>query len=68
LLVGDGEGVVVVPRSIAEEMVEEAYEHDQLEEFLMSRILGGASILGVYPPDAETLRQYEASKRGTTPV
>jgi regulator of RNase E activity RraA len=59
LIIGDGEGVVVVPRGIAEAVVDEALEHDHLEQFIMGKILGGASILGVYPPDAQTLRDYE---------
>jgi regulator of RNase E activity RraA len=63
LIVGDGEGVVVVPRAIAEEVVQATYEQDQRETFIMSRITHGASILGVYPPDADTLRDYEAWKQ-----
>lgn len=61
LLIGDGEGVVVVvvPRAVAESVVEEAFEHDRFEVFIMAKIKGGASILGVDPPDAETLREYE---------
>jgi regulator of RNase E activity RraA len=55
--------VVVVPRAIAEEVVQATYEQDQRETFIMSRITHGASILGVYPPDADTLRDYEAWKQ-----
>jgi hypothetical protein len=43
--------------------VDEAFEHDRLEQFIMGKILGGGSILGVYPPDAQTLREYEDWKR-----
>jgi regulator of RNase E activity RraA len=63
LIVGDGEGIVVVPRAIAEEVIQATYEQDQRETFIMSRIKHGASILGVYPPDADTLRDYEAWKQ-----
>jgi regulator of RNase E activity RraA len=62
LIVGDGEGVVVVPRAIAEEVVQAAFEQDEREKFIMSKVQAGASILGVYPPDADTLREYEAWK------
>jgi hypothetical protein len=34
----------------------------------MGKILGGASILGVYPPDAETLREFEEWRYHQTPV
>lgn len=63
LIVGDGEGVVVVPRAVAEEVVRAAFEQDQRETFIMAKIRGGASILGVYPPDASTLAEYEDWKR-----
>lgn len=63
LIVGDGEGVVVVPQAIAAEVVQAAFEQDEREKFIMSRILAGASILGVYPPDERTLREYEDWKR-----
>ena len=63
LIVGDGEGVVGIPRAIAEEVVEAAFEQDQREEFILSKVLEGSSILGVYPPDEQTLRQYEDWKR-----
>ncbi|MDQ6672386.1 MAG: ribonuclease activity regulator RraA [Chloroflexota bacterium] len=63
LVVGDGEGVVVVPRAIAEEVVQAALEQDQRETFIMAKIRQGASILGVYPPDASTLAEYEEWKR-----
>jgi regulator of RNase E activity RraA len=63
LIVGDGEGVVVVPRAIAEEVVQAAFEQDEREKFIMTRILQGSSILGVYPPDEHTLREYEEWRR-----
>jgi regulator of RNase E activity RraA len=62
VLIGDGEGVVVVPRQVAESVVDEAFEHDQLEEFIMMKIQSGASILNVYPPGPETMREYEQWK------
>jgi regulator of RNase E activity RraA len=66
LIVGDGEGVVVVPRSVAEEVVQAAYEADEREIFIMSKIQTGSSILGVYPPDEHTLAEYEQWKQHKT--
>jgi regulator of RNase E activity RraA len=62
LIVGDGEGVVVIPRPVAEEVVQAAFEQDERETFIMAKIRQGASILGVYPPDEHTLAEYEAWK------
>lgn len=63
LLVGDGEGVVVIPISIAEEIAHDAYDQERKEEFIHTKIQGGASILGVYPPDATTLAEYEVWRK-----
>jgi regulator of RNase E activity RraA len=62
VLVGDAEGVIVIPRAVAEEVAREAYEQERKEEFLLGKIEAGSSIIGVYPPDEETLREYEAWK------
>jgi regulator of RNase E activity RraA len=59
LLVGDGEGVIVIPIALAEEVVRAGYEQERREEFILQKIEGGSSILGVYPPDQDTLREYE---------
>ena len=63
LIVGDGEGVVVIPRPVAEEVVQAAFEQDERETFIMAKIRQDASILGVYPPDEHTLAEYEAWKQ-----
>jgi regulator of RNase E activity RraA len=64
VIVGDAEGVIVIPRAIAEEVARDAYEQERKEEFILSKIEGGSSIIGVYPPDENTLREYEAWKKG----
>jgi regulator of RNase E activity RraA len=63
LIVGDGEGVVAIPRAIAEEVVQAAFEQDEREKYIITRIRAGSSILGVYPPDEHTLRAYADWKR-----
>jgi regulator of RNase E activity RraA len=62
VLVGDAEGVIVIPRAIAEEVAHDALEQERKEAFILSKIESGRSILGVYPPDEETLREYAAWK------
>ena len=59
VIVGDGEGVVAVPAQMAEEVAHLAYEQERREEFFQERVAGGASILGVYPPNDETLAAFE---------
>jgi regulator of RNase E activity RraA len=61
-LVGDGDGVIVIPRHLAAEAAARALEQERRERFILGKVQGGASIVGVYPPDAETLAEYERSK------
>ena len=62
ILVGDGEGVVVIPELLAEEVAIEAEEMEQKERFITEKIRAGASIVGTYPPDEQTLAEYQAWK------
>lgn len=60
ILVGDGEGVVAIPAKVAEAVAHDAFEQERLEEFIQQKVAGGASILGVYPPDDTTKAEYAA--------
>ena len=62
VLVGDEEGIMVIPRGIVAEVAAGAVERDLSEEFVMEKIHAGASITGVYPFSDETKREYEAWK------
>jgi regulator of RNase E activity RraA len=62
VVVGDAEGVIVVPRAIAEEVARDALEQERKEAFILTKIEAGSSIIGVYPPSEATLREYEAWK------
>jgi regulator of RNase E activity RraA len=63
VIVGDAEGVVVIPVRVAEEVALDAYEQERKEEFFQEKIANGASILGVYPPNEETLAEFEAWRK-----
>lgn len=53
IVVGDGEGVVVIPAHLADEIAAEAVEMTAFEDFVQEEILKGRSILGLYPPTDE---------------
>lgn len=59
VLVGDGEGVVVIPSQVAESVAHAAHEQELREEFVLQKITGGASIIGTYPPNEMTLAEFE---------
>jgi regulator of RNase E activity RraA len=60
-VVGDGEGVVVIPAHLADEIASEAVEMTAFEDFVQEEVLKGRSILGLYPPtDPQTLTDFAA--------
>jgi regulator of RNase E activity RraA len=63
VLVGDGEGVVVIPAAIADEIADEATEMTAFEDFVTERVQQGQSILGLYPPTDERSRDAFAAWR-----
>ena len=62
-LKGDSQGVLVIPAALLEQVVTEAEATDHKELYLRRKIEAGASIYGVYPPNEETMREYEAYRR-----
>ena len=63
IIVGDEEGVVVVPRHLATEVARPAAEQEDLERFVLEKIEGGAALPGTYPPNEQTLAEYQEWKR-----
>jgi regulator of RNase E activity RraA len=49
VVVGDAEGVVVVPIDLAEDVARAALEVDQREAFALERVKAGEAIAGLYP-------------------
>ena len=63
IVVGDGEGVVVVPAHLAERVAREAMEQEEREEFIREKIRAGASLVGTYPPDEKTMAEFAEWKK-----
>jgi regulator of RNase E activity RraA len=64
VLVGDRDGVVVIPRALATEIAQPALDQEKLESYLNTRIHGGEPLWGIYPPSEQTLADYRASRAG----
>ena len=64
VVVGDAEGVVILPAAAAEEVAHAAFEQECMEEYILERIRSGESIRGLYPLDERCRAQYEAWRRG----
>src|ERR1700692_2144647 len=58
IVVAEVDGVVIVPREMAEEVARDATEQEQLEIFISQRIEEGRPLRGTYPPNEETLAAY----------
>jgi regulator of RNase E activity RraA len=62
VIVGDMDGVVVIPRHLAEEVATQAAEQEHMEDFILQRVAAGAPLRGTYPPGEETRTEYLAWK------
>jgi regulator of RNase E activity RraA len=59
VIVGDRDGVVVIPHALTDEVARDAAEQEELEEFLLERVIGGAALAGTYPPNEATKAAFE---------
>jgi regulator of RNase E activity RraA len=60
IMVGDGEGVVVIPQAIADTVADEAFEQTVFEDFVEERVAAGETIFGLYPPDEKATAAFKA--------
>ncbi|MNN24253.1 4-hydroxy-4-methyl-2-oxoglutarate aldolase [compost metagenome] len=63
VVVGDGEGVIVIPAHLADEIAAEAVEMTAFEDFVTEEVGKGRSIIGLYPPTSEQAREDFAAWR-----
>lgn len=63
VIVGDGEGVVVIPAEIADEIADEATEMTVFEDFVIEQVRDGKSIIGLYPATKEASKADFAAWR-----
>lgn len=63
VIVGDDEGVVVIPAHLADEIAEEAVQMTAFEDFVTEEVRKGRSILGLYPPTDEQAKTDFAAWR-----
>ena len=60
VIVADGDGAVVIPAALLDEVVEAAVEQERLEGWIMSEVARGAPLPGLYPADESTRARYAA--------
>ena len=60
IIVGDADGVLVLPPALAAEVLAEAREQERQEEFIAARVAAGESIYGLFPLTEARRPDYEA--------
>lgn len=66
VMVGDRDGVIVVPAHLAEELADECTGMESFEDFVLEEVNAGTPIIGLYPPTKdESVRKYEDWRKRT---
>src|SRR5262249_17231052 len=63
VIVGDHDGVVVIPAHLADELADETVEMTAFEDFVAEEVMKGRSILGLYPATEEKTKTDFAAWR-----
>jgi regulator of RNase E activity RraA len=63
VIVADGDGAVVIPAALVEDVAKAAVEQESLEGWIMREVEKGVPLPGLYPPNAETKARYEAETK-----
>ena len=65
VIVVDEDGAVVIPNALLADVVAASVEQEKLEAWIMGEVEAGASLPGLYPPNAENQARYEAHRAAT---
>ncbi|WP_417627367.1 ribonuclease activity regulator RraA [Pararhodobacter aggregans] len=61
VLLGDNDGVMVIPAHLADEIADECTGMESFEDFVLEEVNGGAAVIGLYPATRdENLAKYQA--------
>ncbi|ABL79588.1 MULTISPECIES: ribonuclease activity regulator RraA [unclassified Nocardioides] len=58
VMVADEEGVVCIPRHLAEDVAVAAAAQERHEAYILAKVAAGAPLRGTYPPDAPAKAEY----------
>lgn len=64
IIVGDDDGVIVIPRELAEEVADAALAKEHEDEWVAEQVKTGASLDGMFPPKGANKEAYLAFKNG----
>ena len=64
VIVGDDDGVLVIPPALLDQVLDAAIEQEAEEEWIAARVAEGAAVDGLYPLTGEWRRRYDAERDG----
>jgi regulator of RNase E activity RraA len=62
VIVVDEDGAVVIPSALLADVVAASVEQEKLEAWIFAEVQAGATLPGLYPPNAENQARYEAHR------
>ena len=60
ILIADQDGAVVIPKVMAQDILESSRETEALEEWILEQVNAGRKLPGLYPPNAEAKAEFLA--------
>ncbi len=63
ILVGDGDGVIVIPPALAEEVADAALAQEDEDAWIAEQVAAGHPVDGLFPMNAEWKARYDAWRR-----
>lgn len=59
VLVGDGDGIIVIPLEIVEEIATEAVRMEKFEDYVINKVRAGSGVIGLYPPNEQAQQAFD---------
>ncbi|TFI50584.1 hypothetical protein E4A41_00935, partial [Micrococcus endophyticus] len=63
IIVGDDDGVVVIPPSLLQEVVDDAYEQELQDAWAYEQVKAGHPVDGMFPPNAEWKATFDEYRK-----
>ncbi|MES2187399.1 MAG: ribonuclease activity regulator RraA [Pseudomonadota bacterium] len=63
IVVADDDGAVLIPDAYLDDVLAAGTDQEQLEAWILDEVKGGAPLLGLYPPNADSLARYEKQRK-----
>ncbi len=59
VLVGDGDGIIVIPFERVVDIANEAIRMERFEDYVIGKVRNGSAVIGLYPPNEASQAEYD---------